>query len=770
MDKTPAPSPPQELVSSDLSHAEHFRRHIEEALQSVGSRVLVLTTAAALLQMLTLAIEFAQPWPQRLARMSTSATVLALCLACGLLKRRWGMRAAMAAFCLSACVTLLAAAYYHGIGLHSSGMPGLLLVSLLAAFLAGRRVMWTVTLASAGGVVLLGAAQEAGWISGPTAANTPPLGSYIVVYLTVLLLCAWLVVRFSAIFWQATSSLQASHELLVEAMRSQQASGEELRRSEQRLRGLLDGALFGIQIVDAETAALHYANDQALAIFGCDRPEELDASLMGIERASERAAFLERVRKAAREGVQQFAWQARRKNGTPLWLDLKLDRLDFNGEIQVVIFIHDVSARASAEAELRQHRERLQEEVIARTAEQRAERQKMQEIIEALPITLSVRSPAGRYMMVNRYFEQAVGRSRDEVLGRPLKDLFDPAFASSVLRRDERVLAEGQAVTVEEQVLHPLLGPRDYLTTTVPLTDQRGRPYAVLNLGTDVTVLKTLQRELSTARDEAQASAKAKGDFLANMSHEIRTPLNAMLGLAQLGRRSDAQPAVIHHTFERILRAGRHLQGVIDDVLDYTRIESGKQPVELLPVRLATLIKDAMDLVSERAQEKGLALTWSSEDLPAGVLLDPLRVSQVLVNLLSNAIKFTEQGEVSVHLGRRGDQLAIAIRDTGPGIPLEHQERIFHAFEQADSSTTRKYGGSGLGLAISRRQVQGMGGTLTVQSEPGQGATFVLTLPLQEVDLPAGSAGDAGQAHDLAGLRILVVDDVDINREILSDM
>ncbi len=151
-------------------------------------------------------------------------------------------------------------------------------------------------------------------------------------------------------------------------------------------------------------------------------------------------------------------------------------------------------------------------------------------------------------------------------------------------------------------------------------------------------------------------------------------------------------------------------------------------------------------------------------------MLDPLRVSQVLVNLLANAIKFTEHGGVTLYLRRHGEQLSIAVSDTGPGIPPEDHERIFHAFEQADSSTTRKYGGSGLGLAISRRQVEAMGGTLSVRSTPGQGATFTVLLPLEEVEAPASTPGEGVEARDLSGLRILVVDDVDINREILQDI
>ncbi len=770
MDPTAAPPPVDAAFKPDFSYVEQFRRHIDVALHSVGKRLLLVAGCAAVLQMGTLALEFAIPWQQRVGRMGTSASVLMLCLVCGLLARRWGLRAAMCVFCLLANCMLLGAAYIYGIGVHSSGIPGVLLITLTAAFLAGRRLMWTVTLMAATGITLLGVAQDVGWITGPTAANTPPVGSFVVVYLTVLMLCAWLVTRFSAIFWHATSSLQSSHELLLQSMRSQQDSSDELRRSEQRLRRLLDGALFGIQIIEADTAAVRYANDQALTLFGCTQLSELDTALLGLDRPGDREEFLGRVRGAAQGRVQVFSWQARRRDGTALWLDLKLDRVEFYGEMQVVMFIHDVTARAMAEAELRQHRELLQEEVAARTAEQKSERQKMQEIIEALPITLSVRSPAGRFMMVNRYFEEAVGRPRDAVLGRAMKDLFDAGYAAAAKERDETVLSTGHSVTVEEQVRHPGGDQRDYLTTTVPLTDQRGKPYATLHLGTDVTVLKTLQRELSTARDEAQASAQAKGYFLANMSHEIRTPLNAMLGLAQLGRRNGAQHPPAVQAFERILRAGRHLQGVINDVLDYTRIESGKLPVERQPVRLAAVVKDAMDLVSDRAVEKGLALKWSSDGVPTHVKLDPLRVSQVLVNLLANAIKFTEHGAVTLFLQRQGEQLSIAVSDTGPGIPPEDHERIFHAFEQADASTTRKYGGSGLGLAISRRQVEAMGGTLSVRSTPGQGATFTVLLPLEEVEAPASTPGDGVQARDLSGLQVLVVDDVDINREILQDI
>jgi signal transduction histidine kinase/FixJ family two-component response regulator len=231
------------------------------------------------------------------------------------------------------------------------------------------------------------------------------------------------------------------------------------------------------------------------------------------------------------------------------------------------------------------------------------------------------------------------------------------------------------------------------------------------------------------ARSEAERLARVRSEFLANMSHEIRTPLNAILGLAQLGQRSSSGRKA-EHQFVRIIESGQHLLAIINDILDYSKIEAGKLNVERIGFDPGKVIDSAVTLTAERAFSRGLRFEVREQGLPIHCEGDPLRLSQVLVNLLGNAIKFTESGSVTLDAGVDGSMLHLQIRDTGIGMSPEQVLRLFQPFEQADGSTTRRFGGTGLGLSISARIVTAMGGTIQVSSTPGVGSTFAVRVPL----------------------------------------
>ena len=279
------------------------------------------------------------------------------------------------------------------------------------------------------------------------------------------------------------------------------------------------------------------------------------------------------------------------------------------------------------------------------------------------------------------------------------------------------------------------------------------------------------------ARGTAEAASHAKSAFLANMSHEIRTPLSAVLGLARIGAR-DSRENSGRETFERILEAGGHLLAVINDILDFSKIEAGKLVIDPQPIRITGLIDEALSLVAERATTKGLALSSQpGPDLFPWVSGDAMRIRQILVNLLSNAVKFTEHGHVSLAVQRDGNHTLFAIRDEGIGMTEQEVSRLFRPFEQADNSTTRRFGGTGLGLAISINLARLMGGDIQVVSAPNRGSTFTLTLPLPAT-APAVESAEANPrgaismhpGKRLAGLKILAAEDVDVNRMILADM
>jgi len=282
---------------------------------------------------------------------------------------------------------------------------------------------------------------------------------------------------------------------------------------------------------------------------------------------------------------------------------------------------------------------------------------------------------------------------------------------------------------------------------------------------------RTLE-QLAEAKQAADAANRAKADFLAQMSHEIRTPLNAIIGLAHLAVRAGLPPRQHEHLL-KIQQAGWHLLGLLNDILDSSKIDAGKLSLERSEFALEEVMNNVSNLMSSKAADKGLELVFDiARDVPARLVGDPLRLGQVLLNYTANAIKFTEHGEVDIEIrvrerGNADVLLEFAVRDTGIGIDAEQQSRLFQSFEQADASTTRRYGGSGLGLAICSKLAEMMGGSVGVRSTPGQGSRFWFSARL---GVAAAAAQPAAPASALAGRWALVVDDVNHAGEVLAQL
>src|SRR5258705_2479487 len=359
-------------------------------------------------------------------------------------------------------------------------------------------------------------------------------------------------------------------------------------------------------------------------------------------------------------------------------------------------------------------------------------------------------------------------------------DVSQSAFIGQLVHPDDRDLvydAATNAITNKEQfdihyrVTQPGGEERIVHSTGNVVFNEQGNAVRMFGTAQDVTERKQIETELKEARDVALESARLKSEFLANMSHEIRTPMNGVIGMT--GLLLDTELSIEQRDFaETIQSSGDSLLTIINDILDFSKIEAGKLQFETLDFDLNQAIESTVELLAERAHEKKVELaSLVYSNLPTALRGDPGRLRQVLTNLIGNALKFTEVGEVVVRATKESENedsvvVRFTIDDTGIGIPEAAQRKLFHAFTQADGSTTRKYGGTGLGLAISKQLVELMGGEIGVNSRPGKGSTFWFTGRFGKQLTPALELRT--EVAGLDGLRALIVDDNATNRKILS--
>jgi PAS domain S-box-containing protein len=400
----------------------------------------------------------------------------------------------------------------------------------------------------------------------------------------------------------------------------------------------------------------------------------------------------------------------------------------------------------------------------------------------------------GGVVLANAALAELLGRPAEEVAGRPAAEIgwLDangrPLDAAALPWA--RALAERRTLKLQPVSLVTADGQRrSFLANCAPVgADENTPPAGVLVSLDDITELQRKEVQLREATDRAEQANRAKSDFLANMSHEIRTPMNAILGFTEMLRRGRVKDAIqARRHLDTVHANGAHLLSLINDILDLSKVEAGQLEVERIDCAPHRVIAEVVDALSVRAAEKRIGLRREVEGpVPATIQGDPSRLRQVITNLVGNAIKFTETGEVVVSerwipaRAGRPAALRIAVRDSGIGIPADKLGAIFEPFVQAESSTARRFGGTGLGLSISRKFARALGGDIVVESEPGRGSTFIVTIDPGSVDgvpmlEPAQAMADGAETEQASAAswrfpprRLLVVDDSADNRELVS--
>ena len=404
------------------------------------------------------------------------------------------------------------------------------------------------------------------------------------------------------------------------------------------------------------------------------------------------------------------------------------------------------------------------------------ERYLLHTLMENLPDSIYFKDNQSRFLRVSRGMSEKFGlEDPKHAVGKTDADFFTHDHAMQALDDERHVLNTGDPILRKEEMETWHDGEETWVSTTkLPLRDQHGEIVGTFGVSIDITERKRAEAALKDAKEAAEAANRAKSDFLATMSHELRTPMNAVIGMTELLLDTQLDPSQREYV-RMVHESGEALTSVIEDVLDFSKIEAGKLELDPIEFYLHDNLGDTMRSLALRAHRKSLEIAFHiAPDVPEVVVGDALRLRQVVVNLVGNAIKFTEQGEVVVDVSceqRTQNEVVLHFKviDTGIGIPDEKLISIFGAFDQVDSSITRRYGGTGLGLAISRRLVEMMGGKLWVESELGRGSEFHFSVGF---DVVADIATDrtALDPEKLHGLRVLVVDDNSTNRKILEEM
>lgn len=551
---------------------------------------------------------------------------------------------------------------------------------------------------------------------------------------------------------------------------------QKLERLLAEQRTLLENELVGI--VTVRNRFIQWANPAFEALLGYP-----SGSLTGAPTRQcypSDAAYLEfgaaaypvlQARKVFRSQIEMIG-----KEGNLVWVDISGALIDGDHQESLWAFI-DITDRKLLEAQLLDQQHQLEKLVEERTAAWVRTEARATHLLQSSADGLYGVDTNGKITFMNNSACLMLGLRADQVIGMSAHDLFHHHRPDGTIYPIEEcpghtAVVSGEESRIDNEVYWHTDGHSVPVMYAIHPMVQEG-----VNLGAVISFVDmSEQRAAATARERALVAAenlaRVRSEFLSNMSHEIRTPINGVMGFAEIGYRNYQNSEKARNAFEKILKSGDRLLGVINEILDFSKIEAGKLGVEQIPVVLDDVIEQTVDVVRELVDAKHLDLHLErASDLPKTCVGDPLRIGQVLLNLLSNAVKFTETGRVSLVVSLADQNLIFQVSDTGIGMDSQQLVQLFSPFQQADGSTTRRFGGTGLGLAIAKRMAQLMDGDISVESVLGKGSTFEFHLPYRPCEgelTPTVSSSAGATEKRLKGMTILVAEDEPINQEILE--
>ncbi|THB67797.1 MAG: PAS domain S-box protein, partial [Desulfovibrio sp.] len=535
---------------------------------------------------------------------------------------------------------------------------------------------------------------------------------------------------------------------------------ERLAHSERRFRGLYEHSSEGVLLMDSQ-GVIRDANPRAMDILTCSKEYLIGLTVGELFHPQDNAdsPFEENIPALLSGDILRMERRLRRKDG--LYIPAEVGgRAVTNDLIQVLI------------------RDRTEHRKVQQALDDQV--RFLEALLKATPYPIFYKDKELRFLGCNRAYEDIVGYRAEDILGKRVYDIFPRQYADVYHRMDEELLSSQGIQTYEGPLVNGHGEERQLLFRKAAFHDAEGKVAGLVGVFIDITKRKAAEEELRKAKQAAEDAAQSKGQFLANMSHEIRTPLSCIIGMSELTLESSLDDEQ-QESLEMILDSALSLLDIVNDILDFTRIEAKGLKLAESDFDLVKTVRKTVRTFATQASRRGLELAMDlAPDLPQVVHGDPVRLSQVLRNLISNALKFTDKGSVTVQarpLDSEAQSLGVsfAVVDTGVGVPPDKTHALFDSFTQLDSSYSKKYPGTGLGLAISKKLVEMMGGRIWLESTSTEGSAFSFTVAFTG-PVTAGQARPKEKAmapplvKDMEPLRILFVEDNRISQIFLSDL